>query len=218
MSQIIIGFCTEGPTDVRFLESVVQRTFEDIAFECIQQVEILPIQHLRNGPGTFVEAKIKALQDAFERGVMVCCIHIDADAATSDNVHKTRIYPLMEAMVSQINICDNIVPIIPIQMTESWMLADTNLLKQELGTDKTDVELGFNRPAEAMADPKKVLNQAITIVNADLPKRRRYQLRLSDIYQPIGQKIDLSKLRALSSFQAFEAIVRQALININYLY
>lgn len=29
--QIFIGLATEGTTDIRFLESIVHRTFEDIA-------------------------------------------------------------------------------------------------------------------------------------------------------------------------------------------
>ena len=39
--QIFIGLATEGTTDVRFLESIVKRTFEDIALkECQQDIDI----------------------------------------------------------------------------------------------------------------------------------------------------------------------------------
>ena len=38
--QLIIGFVTEGTTDHRFLETIIQKTFEDIAFECDNQIEI----------------------------------------------------------------------------------------------------------------------------------------------------------------------------------
>ena len=49
--QIIIGFAAEGPTDVRFLESIVQRSFEDVAFECDGEVEILPVQCMEKESG-----------------------------------------------------------------------------------------------------------------------------------------------------------------------
>ena len=39
--------------------------------------------------------------------------------------------------------------IVPIQMTESWMLAEKELLKKEIGTDKTDIELGIHRDPES---------------------------------------------------------------------
>lgn len=37
--QLFIGLITEGPTDVRFLQSVVERTFIDVAFECENDLE-----------------------------------------------------------------------------------------------------------------------------------------------------------------------------------
>ena len=43
--QLIIGFVTEGSTDYRFLESIIQRTFEDVAFDCDGEIEILPVQY-----------------------------------------------------------------------------------------------------------------------------------------------------------------------------
>ena len=36
---ILAGLFTEGTTDVRFLSSVVERTLEDIAFDCTGDIE-----------------------------------------------------------------------------------------------------------------------------------------------------------------------------------
>lgn len=49
--QVIIGFVTEGTTDARFLGNIIQRSFEDAAFECKGQIEILPIQHIEKARG-----------------------------------------------------------------------------------------------------------------------------------------------------------------------
>ncbi len=38
--QLIIALATEGTTDIRFLKSIIQRTFEKLAFECQDPVEI----------------------------------------------------------------------------------------------------------------------------------------------------------------------------------
>jgi hypothetical protein len=38
--QIIIGFATEGSTDALFLENIIQKTFEDVAFECHRPIEV----------------------------------------------------------------------------------------------------------------------------------------------------------------------------------
>lgn len=37
--QVFVGFTTEGTTDVRFLEKIIERSFEEIAYECQGDVE-----------------------------------------------------------------------------------------------------------------------------------------------------------------------------------
>jgi len=77
--QVSIGFTTEGPTDFRFLESVIQRSFEDVAFECSGQVEVLPVQYIEKQNGNFVDVVKNYAQEAERLGVMVLCVHADAN-------------------------------------------------------------------------------------------------------------------------------------------
>ena len=102
-------------------------------------------------------------------------------------------------------------------MTEAWMLADKELLKSELGTLKNDEELGINKKPETFADPKKVIEESIQIVRQEVSKRRRYQLKIDDLYQPLGQKINLQKLDTLSSYSKFKEAVRETFRKLNYL-
>ena len=46
MAQIFAGLFAEGSTDISFLQNVVQKTLEAIAFECSGQIDIetLPIE------------------------------------------------------------------------------------------------------------------------------------------------------------------------------
>ncbi len=90
------------------------------------------------------------------------------------------------------------------------MLADKELLKKEIGTKKTDNELGFGRMPEAIASPKEVIEKAIHIARADFTKRRRSDLTIADLYSPIGQSIDLDKLARLDSYQDFKNNIRDA--------
>ena len=69
--QVFIGFTTEGPTDFRFLESVIQRSFENVAFECSGQVEVLPVQYIEKQSGNFVEVVKDYARQADSLGVMV---------------------------------------------------------------------------------------------------------------------------------------------------
>lgn len=217
--QLIVGFCTEGTTDNRFLESIIQRTFEDVAFDCTGQIDILPVQLLDKEIGPFIDLVESYARKAVELGVMVLCIHTDADAATDEHCFTNKINPAFEniASLEDDNICKKLVPIVPIQMTESWMLAEKELLKKEIGTSKTDAELSINRNPENINNPKQVIENAIRIVVSGLTKRRRNQLKIGQLYLPIGQKIKLLSLENLNSYNKFKTSVQQAFIDLGYL-
>ncbi len=91
--QIIIGFTTEGGTDIQFLESVIQRSFEDVAFECKGQIEVLPVQYIKKQSGSFVEVVKICARQAEKMGIMVLCIHADADDTTDTNTFNCKINP-----------------------------------------------------------------------------------------------------------------------------
>jgi len=124
--QVIIGFATEGITDVRFLSSVIQRSFEDVAFECKCQIEILPIQHIERQSGDFVSVVQQYAYKADEMGVMVLCIHSDADATSDRHTFARKIRPAFTAVekTNEQKVCRNLLPVVPVQMTEAWMLSD----------------------------------------------------------------------------------------------
>ena len=95
-------------------------------------------------------------------------------------------------------------------MMESWMLADKALLKNEIGTTKTDNELKIDRAPETIADPKAVIEEAIRIAQQEKTKRKRRELNISDIYFAMGQKITIKKLEQLQSYKHFQDDIRNA--------
>lgn len=218
--QLIIGFTTEGPTDVRFLESIIQRSFEDVAFECDGQIEVLPLQHIEKQTGDFVTVVQTCAQQAQEQGAMVLCIHTDADDRNDINVFTYKINPAFTTIsnLQEDNLCKNLVAIVPVQMTEAWMLSDKELLKSEIGTNKNDKELGIHKPPEDYSDPKHTIEEAIRIARQDLPKHRRRQLSIGELYSIIGQKVDLTVLANLPSYQKFKEAIKDAFRKLNYLH
>ncbi len=218
--QLLIGLYTEGPTDIRFLESIIKRTFEEICYECPNEVEILDIQKIKVTKSTFMDDVINASRKGVDDfGIMVLCIHADADSDTDADTYQYRINPAVAQVNStQENICKVIVPIVPIQMTEAWMLADKVLLKKQIGTKKNDEELNINKRPEDITDPKQTIKDAIRISQEELRKRQRNELKITDLYLPIGQAISLESLKGLSSYQKFRESVYEALKQLNYLH
>jgi hypothetical protein len=218
--QLFAGLLAEGNTDNRFLEGVVTRTFHDIGFECQGDLEIEVIILNKTSSVNFVDLGCKAAEKGFAHySITMLCVHSDADDRTNDDTYRNKINPAKEALqaLDETTHCKVMVPIVPIQMIEAWMLADLNLLKREIGTLKSDRELGLDRPPESFADPKAAIQTALQIALQDQTRRHRRSLQLGELYAPLGQKISLERLKDLPSFQLFVESLRDAFRQCNLL-
>jgi len=210
IKQIIIALATEGSSDHRFLPNIIQRTFERVAFEDQQEIEIFEPICLSQISGENIREKAKKYaSQAVEQGAMVLCFHADADDKTDENAFNERINPAFNAIKSDKgDLCKNLVAIVPIQMTEAWMLADKELLKKQLCTDKSDSELAIDKHPESFSKPKETIKNAINKAREGIAKRYRNKLKIDDLYSPLATTIELSKLESLSSYKKFEEAVR----------
>lgn len=223
MSNIVtIAFSTEGTTDKRFLASIIRKTFEKVAFECESTIEVYEPVYIQpvtsQNKLSFVQSVESISKLAFDRGINILCIHVDADHSSDNEVFNNKINPAFSAVQQlPIETCKNLVSIVPIRMSEAWMLADNELLKTEIGTTKTDQDLILTRDPESVANPKHCIEEALRIAQDHLPKRRG-RVTISELYQPIGQQISLEKLEALSSYRKFKDSVEDAFRKLNYLH
>ncbi len=218
--QITVGFNGEGSTDEHFLTSIIQRTFEDVALECKGETDVLPVQYIKRPKSQGIEKSVvEAARRAEQLGLFVLCVHVDADDRDDQTAFAHHIQPAFSAVQATTEtVCKNLVAIVPVQMTEAWMLADKGLLKNEIGTSKSDQELGLHRQPESFSDPKKAIEEAIRTALRDETQRKRQQFGIGDLYTPIGQKISLDQLSQLPSYQKFKEAVRGAYRYLNYLH
>ncbi len=216
---ITIGYITEGTTDVRFLGQIIRRTFEDVAFDCQGEIEVYEPQHIESR-GEFVPEVFEASKYAHEIGMKVLCVHTDADARNDNHVIQYKINPAFENIENsgENNLCKNLVAVIPIRMTEAWMLADKEVLKNEIDTELLDTDLDIHRNPESYADPKEAIENAIRIARSNLPQRKRYEFGIGELYQIVGQKTDLAILSRLSSYQKFRENVVKSFKILGYLH
>jgi hypothetical protein len=215
---LLLGFTGEGSTDDRFFEPIIERTFQQLVLESPSQIEVFKPSYIRsdNGKG-YVEKISHASKAAFSQGAMIFCVHTDADANTDTIAFDYKINPAFDYVKNSADeTCKNLCAIVPVYMTEAWLLADKELLKEELFTDKTNDVLGIEHHPEQYNDPKRIIQEAINVIHQDLPRKRR-SLTISDLYQPLGQKIPLEKLHYLLSYRKFWEAAKSALIQINYL-
>ena len=221
MKQIFVGLFTEGNTDIRFLEKIVENTINIVALECNNEMDIfLNTIKIEKSGKNFIEQVLNASRKGIEDfGMTILCVQADADNKKLSDTYKNKIVPALNVLSKKNEsiYCKTIVAIVPIQETEAWMLADKELLKKEIGTNKTDNELGINKNPESFSNPKDAIEKAIRIARKDFTKRQRKQLTISELYQFIGQSIDLNKLNQLESYSDFRKNVRNAFIQLNLL-
>lgn len=219
MSNILtIGLHCEGTTDERFLLSVIKRTFDAVALECVSQLEVYEPQRVASAGGNFVEAVKQAATEAHRQGLMVLCVHADADAPDDRTAFDFKLTPALFAVAAAPpGAPPRALPVavVPVRTTEAWMLADAGLLRDEIGSLPAQADLPAH--PEKVANPKEVIEEAIRLALADRPRRHRDQLQIGDLYQPLGQKIPLHKLELLPSYRKFKEAVRSVYRELNYL-
>lgn len=201
----MIGFSPEGPTDERFLGSVIQRTAIELLHQHGRsQVDVLPpISFPR--PKDVHDGGEKLLAVARQTyGYHCLIIHADADDSSYIRALNERIEPGKRLINADSKACQEIVPLIPVHMSESWMLVDSDALTEALNTDLDLADLGIPKPkfSERPADPKQLLKDAVRISQEKSTKRRRSQIHISDLYAELAD-ISLDKLMILPSYQQF---------------
>lgn len=218
---ILTGLFTEGTTDNRFLESVVKRTLEDVAFDCTGDIDVdLEVIKITKTDLAFNEQVLEASKVAFDKfSILLLFVHTDADEKDDKVVFKNKIIPAQEVLLLQDDntCCKKMVAIVPIRMTESWMIIDRNLLKSEIGVEESDAALGIHLNPETLNDPKALIEEIIRFSKEDKTKRKRNKgLDISDLYQIIGQKVELSELEKLPSYLKFKNSLIEVLKELNF--
>lgn len=219
--QIFIGVITEGSTDERFLMSIIQRTFEDVAKQCAGEIEVISsMLHNVDKGDSFSDLVLDASRKGIQQlGAMTVVIHTDSDTDTYRERYQHKFEPALTALddyKGNENYCTIITPLIAVRMIEAWMLADKTLLKEEIGTNLSDSALGIARDPEKIADPKAVISEAIRIATAG-KSRRRQSLSIAELYGAIGTSLSLDALLSLSSYRIFRQSVEETFRKIGYL-
>ncbi|MEO0779273.1 MAG: DUF4276 family protein, partial [Bacteroidota bacterium] len=164
-NALTIAFTGEGVTDERFLPNIIQRTAEELLMEYGKGIiEVYPVMNLgreAHPEGDIYGAAVRA------EGYHLLVVHRDADHRDEEKALKYSIRPSVEKIqLAKGDLCRTLVPIIPVRMTEAWLMADKDLLRAELRTNLSLKELGLHRSPEQYANPKQVIEQALRIAQA----------------------------------------------------
>ena len=165
------------------------------------------LSRLRERPSGLTE-KIKRSLELYYCNVLF--IHRDAEREPPSNRRNEIIEAL--ANLNQNLSKPSFVCVIPVRMSEAWLLFDENAIRRASGNPdgKVIINLPRLRNVENLPDPKELLFSALRIasehsgrklkeLNRDMPLLR---YRVSELID------DFSPLRALTAFQRLEADIK----------
>jgi hypothetical protein len=162
---------------------------------------------LRHPPAKLSE-RVKHAVDLYPCDLLV--VHRDAEREPP----AKRALEIAEAIAGQPM---PIVSMIPIRMTEAWLMFDEAAIRRAAGCPNGTMALslpGLKR-AEAAPDPKELLHEALrTASNLSSGRRKHFQpdiRRLADLIE------DFAPLLAVPSFRAAEASLCSALLSLGLL-
>ena len=216
MKNLALALYSEGVTDQRFLQDIIRRTSRRILDQYGQNtIKVQPVDSIEFSKMRLRlnECILQAAYKACKHHVLI--VHCDADHPTSERALQERFLPGYE-LVQQTNehLCKSLVPIVPVQITEAWMLAaDHDLLREVMGTNLSAQNLGLvNRARQVEADPnpKQTLKQIMQKAYAERPRRHR-EADINPLYALLGRQINLDRLINVPSYKQFMEDLTEAL-------
>jgi hypothetical protein len=100
------------------------------------------------------------------------------------------------------------VPVVPVRMTEAWLLIDEQAIRRAAGNPNSEAPLPLPRLAslETVADPKKLLRDCLIRASEKTGRRlQQFERDLGERAQRVAELItDFSPLRQLAAFQCLE--------------
>lgn len=224
--RLVLTLYLEGSTDEDFLGSVIPNVAKSILKNSGQQtVEVAPPKiYLQKDKSDkdldrnilyvarLVARELHNQHDEEPITYSVLIIHCDADAPNNKKALEDRYLPGYN-LVRQSEELEHItlIPVIPVHETESWMLAaDHEVLRSVLMTDNLrELDL-VDRVHQVASEskPKEKLEQIIQKARGSR-SRRRYQVKREDLYEPLGRRISLERLKNVPSYKQFLTISKK---------
>jgi hypothetical protein len=211
-----LALVAEGPTDYRFLPSVLYRLTEDLCLHHgLSTVQVDPVRAL-DLDGTIrdrTEQIVAAARQA-DGSYQVLFLHTDG-AGDPEAAIRERFMRWNRGLAALGRADERAIAVVPVREMEAWALSDGEALRGAFGTTLSDDQLGLPRRAqdvENVRDPKRMLKMAYErALRPRVPKRP-----VVAALEAIAERVELTRLRMLPAFQRLEQDLRNALRDLQY--
>lgn len=199
--RISYTLVTDGSRDLSLLQYIIRWVIRRMPEPNLQlHPQAADFRGYRNPPDTFP----KRLQEAVKRFPCdVLFVHRDAERQS----RQSRVKEIMNA-VREAGIVEKNVPVVPVRMTEAWLLTSESAIRRAAGNPHGTEPLDIPSLArlEDIPDPKIRLHSLLA--TASEKQGRRLKMFIRDINQHVHRVAvyteDYSQLLRLPAFEAFQ--------------
>ncbi|MBD8721908.1 hypothetical protein IFT43_00865 [Oxalobacteraceae sp. CFBP 13708] len=200
LNFLLIG---EGSSDIRLTNHIenilIEEGFDEVSGEA-PDLSLFPTPI-----GRSIKEKLSALMRFYPHADIIF-VHRDADNAGV----AQRLIEIKKA-VDDLNLSINVIPIIPVTMLETWLLADVNAIKKIAGKPKTlsiSCIPAINR-LESCADTKRVLMDALCEASETQGHRlQKFKGRFCEMRARLTTDLDHSgPVNELPSYKDFRLLI-----------
>jgi len=132
-------------------------------------------------------------------------VHRDAERAS----RAKRVAEIRKALEESAHPQSPVVCVVPVRMTEAWLLSDEGAIRRAAGNPNGRVHPALPEDVESSRDPKHLLHELL-IDASELTGRRRKKFRAAVAARNVARHIrNFAPLRRLTAFAALESELRQ---------
>ena len=206
-SELIFTLLSDGSSDkvlTKILTWAIKQYLPDVAIRAkFADLRKIP------GPPKDLEGRMKATLDYYTCDILF--VHRDAEKQSPEN----RIHEIIEIWrsIEHSSNNDHTIPVVPVRMTEAWLLFDEESIKIAAGNPNYSggLSLPSVRRIEKLPNPKADLYSLIKTAS-NLQGRKLAKLKIPPRVHVLVDNIeDFSPLRQLPAFQKLEADIKTTL-------
>lgn len=193
---------TDGSSD-RTLIPIINWSLHDVGFFEAIEPNWADLRRLPPSRRTDLRTRILTAIELFPCDLIF--IHRDAEG----HPREDRARQIVQAAP----LVPSAIPVVPVRMTEAWLLHDTDAIRRAAGNPNGNDELSLPalEDTEQVIDPKEVLYQALRdACGLNVHRRAKLDVKLR-AHRVAELTTDFSPLRRLPAFVAFQDDLRIAL-------
>ena len=208
-SELVFTLLCDGSSDkvlVKILTWIIRKQLTNVSI----RVEFGDLRKLPNSPKKLEERMQKVLE---YYPCDVLFVHRDAEKHSLES-RKQEVIEAWRKIKNTTISDDNIIAVIPVRMTEAWLLLNEESIKIAAGNpnNKNSLSLPSLHHVEDLPNPKAVLHQKIKEAS-NLQGRKLAKLKIPQrVHVLVDNITDFSPLRQLSAFQKLEKDIKTPLL------